>query len=67
MGKRALSALLSALIALPMYYMFYSMFKNGFEAEPFFVALGIAVVTFVGTILIATLVAQNVRRQKAAA
>ena len=66
MGKRASSGLLAALIALPMYYMFYSMFKNGFETMPFLVALGIAVLTFAITILIATLVARSVQRQRAA-
>lgn len=63
MGKRALSALLAALIALPMYYMIYSMFRWGFETEPFLVALGIGVVTFGITLAIATLVGRQ--RQKA--
>lgn len=60
MGRRIYSALLAALIALPMYYMFYSMFRWGFETGPFLIALGIGVATFVITLAIATLV----RRQR---
>jgi hypothetical protein len=62
MGKRALSSLLAALIALPTYYMFYSMFKNGFGTNPFLVALGLGILAFVGTLVIATLVAQQKRK-----
>ncbi|HZR43106.1 MAG TPA: hypothetical protein VFB12_23500 [Ktedonobacteraceae bacterium] len=59
MGKRSLSALLAALIALPMYYMIYSMFRNGFEGGPFLIALIIGVATFVVTLTIATLVSRQ--------
>jgi hypothetical protein len=62
MGRRAYSALLAALIALPMYYMFDSMFRWGFDTVPFFVALGIAVATFVITLVIATLIAGQRQR-----
>ena len=60
MGKRAYSAFLAALIALPMYYMFYSIFHWGFDGGAFLVALGIGVATFVITLAIAALV----RRQR---
>lgn len=62
MGKCAMSGLLAALIALPMYYMFYSMFRNGFETGPFLVALGIGIATFVITMAITTLVGQQRQR-----
>lgn len=45
--RTALSALLSALIALPMYYMIYSMFSHGFETQTFMTALTIGIITFV--------------------
>lgn len=64
MGKHALSALLAALIALPMYYMFYSMFSKGFETGPFIVALVIGVGTFVITLVIATVIGRQ--KQKVA-
>ena len=57
--KHALSGLLAALIALPMYYMFFEIFNRGFETNPFIVAVIIAVITFVLTILIASLVARS--------
>jgi len=62
MGKHALSGLLAALIAIPMYYMFYSMFRNGFETGPFLIALIIGGATFVITLVIATVVGRQ--RQK---
>jgi hypothetical protein len=63
MGRHALSGLLAALIAFPMYYMFYSIFNRGFEGGPFLTALIIGVATFVITVAIATLVGRQ--RQKA--
>ena len=60
--KRAYSALLAALIALPMYYMFYSMFSHGFETNTFIVALIIGVFTFVVTLFIASLIARSKQR-----
>jgi hypothetical protein len=60
--KRAYSALLVALIALPMYYMFYSMFSHGFETNTFSVALVIGIVTFVVTLFIASLIARSKQR-----
>lgn len=59
MGKHAYSSLLAALIALPMYYMFYSMFNDGFQTGPFLVALIIGAVTFVITLAIATMVGRQ--------
>lgn len=64
MGKRAYGSLLAALIALPMYYMFYSMFHNGFETGPFLTALIIGAATFVITLAITTVVGRQ--RQKIA-
>jgi hypothetical protein len=58
--RNALSGLLAALIALPMYYMFYSMFAHGFETNVFVVALIIGVVTF----LISTSIAYFISRSK---
>jgi hypothetical protein len=45
--RTAQSALLAALIALPMYYMLYSMFRHGFETSTFITALTIGIITFV--------------------
>ena len=45
--RTAQSALLAALIALPMYYMIYSMFTHGFETSTFITALTIGIITFV--------------------
>ena len=59
MGKHALSGLLAALIAFPMYYMFYSIFTHGFEGGPFLTAAIIALTTFVITVVIASLIARQ--------
>lgn len=61
--RHAYSGLLAALIALPMYYMFFEIFNKGFDASPFIVAVIIGVITFVLTILIASLVSRS--KQKA--
>ncbi|HLZ59436.1 MAG TPA: hypothetical protein VKR06_21025 [Ktedonosporobacter sp.] len=63
MSKNVVSALLAALIALPMYYMFWSMFHWGFETTQFLTALGIGVATFVITLVVYMLVSRQ--RQKA--
>jgi uncharacterized membrane protein YvlD (DUF360 family) len=60
--KYALSGLLAALIALPMYYMFSSIFTKGFETGTFIGALIIGVITFVVTWLIASLIARSKQR-----
>jgi hypothetical protein len=60
--RYAIGGLLAALIAIPMYYMFYSMFTNGFETNVFLVALTIGVVTFIVTWFIASLVARSKQR-----
>ncbi len=53
------SAGLAALIALPMYYMFFSMFSHGFETSIFIGAVIIAAVTFLVTFSIAYLVGRS--------
>ena len=58
----AYGGLLAALIAIPMYYMFYSMFTKGFDTNAFTVALIIGVFTFVVTWFIASLVARSKQR-----
>jgi uncharacterized membrane protein YvlD (DUF360 family) len=60
--KYAISGLLAALIALPMYYMFSSMFLHGFETNTFIVALIIGVITFLVTWFIASLIARSKQR-----
>jgi hypothetical protein len=60
--RYAIGGLLAALIAIPMYYMFDSMFRNGFETNTFVVALIIGVITFVVTWFIASLVARSKQR-----
>ncbi len=60
--RHALSALLAALIALPMYYMIDSMFTKGFETNTFMVALIIGVVTFLITFAIASFVGRSKQR-----
>ena len=60
--RRAISGLLAALIALPMYYMFSTIFRHGFESDTFIVALIIGVITFVVTWLIASQIARSRRR-----
>jgi hypothetical protein len=60
--KNAYSSLLAALIALPMYYMFYSMFTKGFETNTFIVALIIGVFTFLVTWFITSLIARSKQR-----
>jgi predicted lipid-binding transport protein (Tim44 family) len=60
--KHALSGLLAALIALPMYYMFYSMFTNGFETTTFITALILGVIAFGVTWLIALQIARSKQR-----
>lgn len=62
--KHAISGLLAALIAIPMYYMFFAMFSNGFETNTFIVALILGVIAFFVTWLIASLIARS--KQKAA-
>jgi len=58
----AISGLLAALIAIPMYYMFSSMFRFGFETNTFIVALVLGVITFLVTWLIASLIARSKQR-----
>jgi Zn-dependent protease with chaperone function len=60
--KNAYSSLLAALIALPMYYMFYSMFTKGFETSAFIVALILGVIAFFVTWFIASLIARSKQR-----
>jgi predicted lipid-binding transport protein (Tim44 family) len=60
--RYAIGGLLAALIAIPMYYMFFSMFTNGFEANAFIVALIIGVITFIVTWFIASLIARSKER-----
>ena len=60
--KNAYSSLLAALIALPMYYMFYSIFSNGFQTNVFIVALIIGVFTFLVTWFIASLITRSKQR-----
>lgn len=60
--KNAYSSLLAALIALPMYYMFYSIFTKGFETNAFIVALILGVIAFLVTWFIASLVARSKQR-----
>lgn len=60
--RNALSALLAGLIALPMYYMFYSIFNHGFETNVFITALIIGILTFVITLAIAYFVARSARQ-----
>ena len=60
--KHALSGLLAALIALPMYYMLYSMFTSGFEATTFITALILGVFAFVVFWLIASQIARSKQR-----
>ena len=57
--RHAISALLAALIALPMYYMFSSMFRHGFETNTFIVALILGVITFLVTWFIASVIARS--------
>lgn len=58
-ARNALSGLLAALIALPMYYMFYSMSRYGFDTPGFITALVIGIVTFIVTLLIAYFVRRS--------
>ncbi|HET8844273.1 MAG TPA: hypothetical protein VFN35_22595 [Ktedonobacteraceae bacterium] len=60
--RRAISGLLAALIAIPMYYMFFSMFRYGFETNTFIIALILGVIAFVVTWFIASLVARSKQR-----
>ena len=60
--RYAIGGLLAALIAIPMYYMFYSMFRYGLEPNAFIVALIIGVITFLVTWFIASLIAQSKQR-----
>ena len=60
--RYAIGGLLAALIAIPMYYMFSSMFRNGFETNTFIVALIIGVITFIVTWFIASLIARSKQR-----
>lgn len=60
--KYAIGGLLAALIAIPMYYMFFAMFHDGFEANTFIVALILGVIAFVVTWFIASLVARSKQR-----
>ena len=60
--RYALGGLLAALIAIPMYYMFSLMFRNGLEVDTFIVALIIGVITFAVTWFIASLVARSKQR-----
>jgi hypothetical protein len=57
--RHAISGLLAALIALPMYYMFSSMFRRGVETDTFLVALLLGVITFVVTWFIASVIARS--------
>jgi hypothetical protein len=56
------SALLAALIALPMYYMIYSMFRHGFETGTFITALAIGIITFAITFAIAYFIGRSKQR-----
>lgn len=58
-ARNAYSGLLAALIALPMYYMFYSIFTKGFDTGTFIVALIIGVATFFISLAIAYLVRRS--------
>lgn len=60
--KNAISSLLAALIAIPTYYMFSSMFRNGFQTNTFIVALILGVITFLVTWFIASLIARSKQR-----
>ena len=60
--KNAISGLLAALIAIPMYYMFFSIFSKGFEANTFIVALILGVIAFLVTWFIASLIARSKQR-----
>jgi ABC-type uncharacterized transport system permease subunit len=60
--KNAISGLLAALIAIPMYYMFFSMFSHGFETNTFIVALILGVIAFLVTWFIASLIARSKQR-----
>ena len=60
--RYAIGGLLAALIAIPMYYMFFSMFTNGFETNTFIVALILGVIAFVVTWFIASLIARSKQR-----
>jgi uncharacterized membrane protein YvlD (DUF360 family) len=60
--KHAISGLIAALIAIPMYYMFSSMFRHGFETNTFIVALTLGVITFLVTWFIASLIARSKQR-----
>lgn len=60
--KHAISGLLAALIALPMYYMFFSMFRHGFETNTFIVALILGAFAFFVTWFIASLIARSKQR-----
>ena len=57
--RYAIGGLLAALIAIPMYYMFSSMFNNGFQTTTFIVALILGAITFVVTWFIASLIARS--------
>lgn len=57
--RHAISGLLAALIAIPTYYMFDSIFRSGFQTNPFIVALIIGVITFLVTWFIASLIARS--------
>ena len=58
-ARNAYSALLAALIALPMYYMFYSIFNKGLDTNVFIVAFMLGVATFLITLVIAYLVRRS--------
>jgi uncharacterized membrane protein YvlD (DUF360 family) len=60
--RYAIGGLLAALIAIPMYYMFSSMFNQGFQTNTFIVALIIGVITFVVTWFIASQIARSKQR-----
>jgi uncharacterized membrane protein YvlD (DUF360 family) len=60
--KNAISGLLAALIAIPMYYMFFSMFNNGFQTNTFIVALILGAIALLVTWFIASLIAQSKQR-----
>ena len=60
--RYAIGGLLAALIAIPMYYMFSSMFSNGFQTTTFIVALILGAIAFVVTWFIASLIARSKQR-----
>ena len=60
--RYAIGGLLAALIAIPMYYMFFAIFRYGLETSAFITALVIGAITFVVTWFIASLVARSRQR-----